>query len=126
MLNKEKDSLSSSYKPNPFIRTVRFVYKLIASTITVLLLTTMVVLAVGFASLNAKLVTVNYYIGTAQISLALLLVVCLGAGIFLGALVLAPSLIQLKFFNKRLEKYIKRTEETLEKIKALQASDQPK
>jgi len=122
MLNNDKGNPGSS---NKLIRTVRFIYKLIANTFTILLLTAMITLAVGFASLNAKLVSVNYYIGTAQISLALLLVVCLGAGILLGALALAPSLIQLKFFNKRLEKYIKRTEETLEKIKVLQSSNLP-
>lgn len=109
-------------KPNKFIKILKFFYKFIVNTFTILALTAVIILAVGFASLNAKLVAVNYYIGTAQISLALLLVVCLGAGILLGALALAPSLIQLKFFNKRLEKYIKRTEEALEKIKALQTS----
>ena len=116
-------SINDTGNPNKFIRTVQFLYRCVANILTVLVMTVVVVLAVGFASLNAKLVTVNYYIGSAQISLALLLVVCLGVGALLGVLALAPALIQQKYFNKRLERYIKRTEEAMEKLRVSQSSE---
>lgn len=109
-----------------FIKPFRWVYHLIIKLSVFLILTATVILAVGFASLNAELVTVHYYIGKAEMSLAVLLTACFAVGVFIGVVVLFPSFIRLKWFNKRLEKCIKRTEETLEKIKSLQnQSPQP-
>jgi uncharacterized membrane protein YciS (DUF1049 family) len=117
MRNDDMDSLSVL---RSFFKTLRCTYKFTVNIFVFLSLIIILGLAIGFASLNAKLVTVNYYMGTVQISLALLLVVCFIMGLFFGMLALTPSLVKLKYFNKRLEKYIKRTEEALEKLKALQ------
>ena len=117
MLNNDKDSPSVF---GGFLKTLRCIYKFTVNTFAFLVLGIVLALAIGFASLNAKLVTVNYYMGNIQMSLALLLIVCFVMGLFIGMLALTPSLIKLKYFNKRLEKCIKRTEETLEKLKVLQ------
>jgi putative membrane protein len=55
----------------------------------------------SFAILNAQSVSVDYYIGTRQIPLSLLLVGTLIVGIFIGMLLLLPSILRLKFIVRR-------------------------
>lgn len=66
-----------------------------------------VLLGLSFALLNSQVVTLNYYIGQRNISLSLLLVLCLGFGIFLGLLFAVGPLIKLKRRNHQLKKQLK-------------------
>lgn len=77
------------------------------------------ILGLVFAILNSGQVVFNYYLGTLQISLSLLLVFTLGFGIFLGFIFTIISVIKLKKDNYKLKNKIKDIEKELENLRTL-------
>jgi lipopolysaccharide assembly protein A len=77
------------------------------------------ILGLVFAILNSGQVIFNYYLGTLQISLSLLLVFTLGFGIFLGFIFTIISVIKLKKDNYKLKNKIKNIEKELENLRTL-------
>jgi lipopolysaccharide assembly protein A len=77
------------------------------------------ILGLVFAILNSGQVVFNYYLGTTQISLSLLLVFTLGFGIFLGFIFTVISVIRLKKDKYRLKSKIKDIEKELENLRTL-------
>lgn len=74
---------------------------------------------ITFAALNANPVMFNYYFNTKQISLALLLVASLGAGILLGLIFMLFTLFKLKKRNYHLKYRLKAVEKELENLRSL-------
>lgn len=70
----------------------------------------LIILGLSFALLNASPVKLNYYIGTASISLSLLLVLTVGLGILIGFIVSIGSLLKQKKKNYHLKSRIKQLE----------------
>lgn len=64
----------------------------------------LILLVLGFTSLNASPVAFHYYFGTYSLPLALLLVYVLGIGIFLAMLGMLWPLLRLKLENQSLKK----------------------
>lgn len=62
------------------------------------------ILGISFAVLNAQSVTFNYYLGTHELPLSLLLIAILVFGICIGLIASWPSLLRLKFENRRLRR----------------------
>ena len=69
-----------------------------------------IVLGVTFAFLNAEPVVVNYYLGTTELPLSVLLVSVLGIGTFLGLMMSFLPMLKLKFSNRRLRKHLAKIE----------------
>lgn len=75
--------------------------------ISYIILVIIVILGLSFALLNAEPVTLNYYIGTRQISLSLLLVLFLGVGVVFGLIVAIIPILKLKSKNRHLKSQLK-------------------
>lgn len=78
-------------------------------------LLTFIVLIIGiaFAALNAKVVEINYLIGTKNIPLVASLLVAMAIGILISALFLGINVLTLKAKYKLLENKLKRTQTEL-------------
>ena len=73
-------------------------------------------LGVSFALLNKATVTLNYYLGTIQLPLSLLLVYALIAGALLGVITMLTYHLRLKHQLRRLTKKVKLLEKDLAKL----------
>lgn len=73
----------------------------------------LIFLGITFSILNATPVALNYYVGTTHISLSLLLVLTLGAGILIGFVVSLPPLLRAKRKIYRLKNRVKQVEQEL-------------
>jgi len=93
----------------------------ISRIISYLVILIIVILAISFAASNAATVPLHYYLGTANVSLSLLLVYALGIGIALGFLANLFAYFRLKSENRSLRQQIKR----IEKEKELAAKNMP-
>ena len=93
--------------------------------LTYLLLIVVVLFALTFAGLNAELVSVNYYLGKAQLPLSLLAVLSFMVGGLLGLLTAFIIYIKLKYANRRLKHRLKLVEEELINLRALPLKDHP-
>jgi lipopolysaccharide assembly protein A len=75
--------------------------------ISYIILVIIIILGVTFALLNAEPVSLNYYVGTRQISLSLLLVLFLGVGVIFGLIVTIIPILRLKNRNRQLKQQLK-------------------
>lgn len=78
---------------------------------------------VFFSGLNAQLVTVNYYIGTKQLPLSLLVILNFVLGGLLGLLSGLVLYLKLRYTNRRLRNRLKLVEEELVNLRALPLHD---
>lgn len=82
-----------------------------------------VVLGITFSLLNAQHVVLDYYVGSANLPLSLLLamVLCLGAA--LGFLSMIHIIMKLKRRNRKLNKHLKRIDKELSNLRTLPLQD---
>ncbi len=81
----------------------------------------LLVMAIGvtFAALNATAITVNYYLGEAELYLPFLLLIALVFGVLLGFVALLPTLIRRKSANRRLRQRIRQVEQEVDNLRAI-------
>lgn len=72
-----------------------------------------------FAALNANVVAFNYYLGTKQIPLSLLLVMAFGGGTILGFIFALPHWFRLKRDKRKLKARIKLMEKEIDNLRNL-------
>jgi putative membrane protein len=73
----------------------------------------LIFLGISFSLINAKPVELNYYIGTVQISLSLLLILTVGLGILIGFIVSLAPMLRLKRKNHQLKNRIRQLEHNI-------------
>lgn len=71
----------------------------------------LIVFGLTFSLLNASPVMLNYYIGSAKISLSLLLILTVGLGMLIGFIVLLGPILRLKKRNYQLRNRVKQLEQ---------------
>ena len=81
----------------------------------------LIIMLVGltFASLNAKIVTFNYYLDTKEIALSLLLVFAFGSGIILGLLVAFFPWLKAKRDVSRIKSRLKIVEKEVKNLRSI-------
>lgn len=79
---------------------------------------------VTFTLLNSQPVKVNYYFGSYEIDLLIVVVICLVIGAFLGIMAALGKMFSLKQEMSRKEKKIKITEKELENLRSLPLKDE--
>ncbi len=84
--------------------------------IGILLTILLIILGIAFTALNAQDVEINYLLGSKQLPLAAMLMLCLTVGVFITVLIMGFSLIKLKAKNKWLETRLKKTQDQLAHI----------
>lgn len=88
-----------------------------------LLLLFIVAICVSFAYLNSTPIKLNYFIGSAEISVAILVICSITLGVLLGVVVLLPSLFRAKFGNRQLTSQIRRVEQELNNLRSIPIND---
>ena len=76
-------------------------------------------LGVGFACLNAEMVSVNFYIRTYQLPLSLLLVLIFGFGMLIGLLGLGGSYCRIRKENGQLKSRLKSVEQEVSQLRMM-------
>ena len=79
---------------------------------------------VTFTLLNSQPVKVNYYFGSYEIDLLIVVVICLVIGSLLGVTAVLGKVFSLKQEVSRKEKKIKITEKELENLRSLPLKDE--
>lgn len=82
-----------------------------------------VIIGVTFALLNDGQVTLNYYIGTKQLPVSLLIILCLGVGALVGIFVTLFPLFRLKRSNWQLKRRIKQVEQEVQNLRSIPIKD---
>ena len=82
------------------------------------------IFTVTFTLLNSQPVKVNYYFGSYEIDLLIVVVICLVIGAFLGIMAALGKMFSLKQEMSRKEKKIKITEKELENLRSLPLKDE--
>ena len=64
------------------------------------------VFAIGatFSAINTIPVGINYYLGTINVPLSVIIILSIVAGIFLGAIIIYTTNLRLRYENRRLQK----------------------
>jgi putative membrane protein len=86
----------------------------------------LVIMLVGltFASLNSSIVSFNYYLGTKEVALSLLLVFAFGFGICLGLLVAVFPWLRAKTEAMRVKSRLKVVEKEVENLRSIPIKDE--
>ena len=72
---------------------------------------------------NNQLVELNYYVGTLELPLSLMVVIGLCIGALLGVLASMPIIIKLKRQKMKLEKQVKNSEKEINNLRVLPVKD---
>ncbi len=89
-----------------------------------LILLIVIFLGLSFSSLNNEQVVFNYYFGTKNIALSLLLILALGCGILIGFLVAIASWVKLKRDNLKIKSRLKMVEKELTNLRSIPIKDE--
>lgn len=76
-------------------------------------------LGIGFACLNAEMVSVNFYIRTYELPLSLLLVLIFGFGMLIGFLGVGCSYCRLKKETRQLKHHLKSVEQEVSQLRMM-------
>ena len=90
------------------LRIIRFIFLLL-----------IVIVGLSFAVLNAETVSLNYYLGSWQAPLSLILVVALALGALFGVLACLSLLLGLKRELAKLRKAAKLSEQEVKNLRAI-------
>lgn len=91
--------------------------------ISFLVLLLAAILAIGFAVLNADSVELNYYFGSSQAPLSLLLVLAVVVGAVLGVLASVGMLVRARRNNARLRKHVDLSRREVMNLRAIPLRD---
>jgi len=84
-----------------------------------LFLLSVLIITLTFTTINVHEVQLNYYVGSQQVPLALLLGITLVAGAVLGALVMMQPIMRLKLKSSRLRRTIRSNEKEISILRTL-------
>lgn len=73
----------------------------------------------AFSAINTGPVAINYYLGTLNIPLSVVVIASLVSGIILGALAISVSTLRLRYENRRLQKKMESTEQEINSLRVL-------
>lgn len=72
---------------------------------------------------NNQMIELNYYLGSIELSLSLLVVLILCIGSFLGVMASLPIIIRLKRSQMKLQKQIQNSEKEINNLRVLPVKD---
>ena len=84
---------------------------------------TVLIIGIAFFMKNNHSVSFNYFLGTVDIKLSLLLLVALIVGTIMGILSLVPVIINLKYKNARLKRQVKIREKEVNNLRVIPVKD---
>jgi lipopolysaccharide assembly protein A len=93
--------------------------------ISYIFLIIVVLFGIGFACLNAEMVTVDLYIGQYQLQLSILLVLTLGLGILIGFFTVMLKYLRLKTENMQIKNRARWAEKEVKNLRSIPLQDGP-
>ncbi len=79
---------------------------------------------IAFSVINAHPVVINYYLGSAELPLALLVVICLILGILIGFLLALGWVLRLRVDLLRTRRQLKTAQKELDNLRTLPVKDE--
>jgi putative membrane protein len=92
--------------------------------INVILILIVTIFTVTFTLLNSQPVKVNFYFGSYELDLLVVIVICLVLGALLGVMAALGKLLSMKQELMRKERKIKVTEKEVENLRSLPLQDE--
>lgn len=92
--------------------------------IRLILLLALLVLALGFALINAKSIEINYYVGHITVPLSLALVVVLAVGALIGIFSSLGMIMRARRENAKLRKTVHNSEQEVLHLRSLPAKNE--
>ena len=89
--------------------------------IRLILLLALLILALGFALINAKSIEINYYVGQINVPLSLALVVVLACGALIGIFSSLGMIMRARRENAKLRKSVHNSEKEVLHLRSLPA-----
>ncbi len=89
----------------------------------IILVFVVLLLGLVFHLKNNQLIELNYYLGSVELSLSLLVVLVLCTGAFLGVLASLPVIVSLKRKQMKLQKQIDNSEKEINNLRVLPVKD---
>ncbi len=89
----------------------------------ILLVLLAVILGISFAVLNAQPVVFNYYLGTSEVPLALIVVLALAGGVILGIVGSMFKIVRLANEARRLRRDLSVVEKEVVMLRSISAED---
>jgi len=83
----------------------------------------LVIFGIVFAVLNAEPVNLNYYVGSKEVALSLILVLAMIAGAIMGVIASASMIISNQREVKKLRKYVELAEKEVTNLRAIPIRD---
>lgn len=83
----------------------------------------LIVFSLAFAALNSTLVTVSLYWMTAQLPLAFVMIVCIGLGLILGALLFMGKYWMLRFRLNTVKHQVILLEQEIKNLRTIPITD---
>lgn len=90
---------------------------------TVITFIIIILLGLSFAGLNAQQVSINYYVGSANIPLSLSLAITLVSGCLLGLIPCLILYLRLSSTNRRLRRRLRIIEQEVANLRAIPLKD---
>ncbi len=87
--------------------------------LSAILILVVLVLTISFSVINAHSVVINYYFGTSELPLALLLVLAVVAGALLGVAAVITMVLRLRLEVARLRRNAKITEKEISNLRSM-------
>jgi putative membrane protein len=91
--------------------------------VTLILLIVLTVVTVTFTLLNSQPVKLNYYFGSYELDLLVVMIICLAIGALLGVTAAVGRFVSLKQELMRKDKKIKVAEKELDNLRSLPLKD---
>ena len=92
--------------------------------INIILILIVTVFTVTFTLLNSQPVKVNFYFGSYELDLLVVMVICLVLGVLLGVMAALGKMLSMKKELMRKERKIKVTEKEVENLRSLPLQDE--
>ena len=83
----------------------------------------LIILTLAFASLNADIVSLHLYWVVLKLPLAFILIVALGCGLVLGAIVFTSKYLALSFKFKKLKQQVAMLEKEIKNLRTIPIQD---
>lgn len=87
--------------------------------IKLILLLIIAILGAAFASINADIITVNYYFDTMELPLGVLIFLLLGLGTIIGAIGAMSMLVRIKSENISLRRHARQADDEVKNLRSL-------
>jgi len=102
---------------------LKFIFGGTMKYLTIIFYSIIILIAIGFAVLNANAVQINFYLTTVRMPVSILVVLLLGCGALLGYIMSLGRYLKLNRKNRSLQSQLNLTEKEIKNLRAIPLQD---